>query len=139
MMHTSPSPVVHLELHTGNLARARTFYARVCGWRLEQLEVGGRSYQALDWGGGLEGGIVGCGTSPALWIPYLEVPQVDEATKLARRFGATVLLEPREGPAGWRSVVQVPEGGEIAFWQSKTPNARRLMRAPQARQIREES
>jgi uncharacterized protein len=128
MLHTSPNPVVHLELHTGNLARACAFYARVCGWRIEQLEGSGRSYQALDWGGGLDGGIVECGTGPALWIPYLEVPHVDEATELARRFGASVLLEQREGPAGWRSVVTVPEGGEIAFWQSKTPHEGRSAR-----------
>ena len=38
-----------------------------------------------------------------------------------------VLLEPREGPAGWRSVVATPEGGEIAFWQ---PKARRRWGAP---------
>jgi predicted enzyme related to lactoylglutathione lyase len=30
-----------------------------------------------------------------------------------------VLLAPREGPTGWRSVVATPEGGEIAFWQPK--------------------
>jgi hypothetical protein len=30
-----------------------------------------------------------------------------------------VLLEPREGPAGWRSVVTSPAGGELAFWQAK--------------------
>jgi len=30
-----------------------------------------------------------------------------------------VLFEPREGPAGWRSVVSTPAGGEIAFWQQK--------------------
>jgi hypothetical protein len=30
-----------------------------------------------------------------------------------------VLLEPREGPAGWRSVVSAPQAGEIAFWQPK--------------------
>jgi hypothetical protein len=30
-----------------------------------------------------------------------------------------VTLSPREGPAGWRSVVTSPDGGEIAFWQSK--------------------
>jgi hypothetical protein len=30
-----------------------------------------------------------------------------------------VLLAPREGPAGWRSVVATPAGGEIAFWQRK--------------------
>jgi hypothetical protein len=30
-----------------------------------------------------------------------------------------VTLKTREGPAGWRSVVAVPGGGEIALWQSK--------------------
>jgi DNA-directed RNA polymerase specialized sigma24 family protein len=30
-----------------------------------------------------------------------------------------IALEPREGPAGWRSVMAVPDGGEIALWQSK--------------------
>jgi predicted enzyme related to lactoylglutathione lyase len=44
---------------------------------------------------------------------------VHEATERARRLGATVLLEPREGPAGLRSVVAVPDGAEVAFWQPK--------------------
>jgi hypothetical protein len=30
-----------------------------------------------------------------------------------------VLLAPREGPAGWRSVLATPAGGEIALWQQK--------------------
>ena len=37
----------------------------------------------------------------------------------ARELGAAVLLEPREGPAGWRSVVSAPASGEIALWQPK--------------------
>jgi uncharacterized protein len=121
MIHHSPNPVVHLELHTANLARACDFYSRVCGWHPEKVALGHRSYQTLDWGGTLEAGVVECGTSRAVWIPYLEVLQIDEATDRARRFGARVLLDPREGPAGWRSVVQAPEGSEIAFWQQKTP------------------
>ena len=40
-----------------------------------------------------------------LWLPYVEVEQIGAATSRARRLGASVLLEPREGPAGWRSVV----------------------------------
>jgi uncharacterized protein len=115
----SPSPVVHLELHTGNLPRAYGFYARVAGWRLEQVQAGTRTYHALDWGGELDGGIVECGTDRALWLPYVEVPDIGAATERARREGATVLLEPREGPSGWRSVVAVPEGAELAFWQPK--------------------
>lgn len=124
MIQPSPSPVVHLELHSGNLARACSFYSRACGWRIERVETAHRDYHVFDWGGALEGGIVECGTSRALWIPYLEVSQIEAATELARRFGASVLLEPREGSAGWRSVVAVPDGGEIGFWQSKTPAIR---------------
>jgi predicted enzyme related to lactoylglutathione lyase len=114
-----PSPVVHLELHTGNLARACDLYSRLCGWRVEQVDAGPRSYQALDWGGDLGGGVVECGTSRPLWLPYVEVPRIAEATERARRLGATVMFGPREGPAGWRSVVTVPDGAELALWQPK--------------------
>jgi predicted enzyme related to lactoylglutathione lyase len=54
-----------------------------------------------------------------MWLPYVEVDQVEELTGRASRLGATVLLEPREGPSGWRSVVSSPAGGEVAFWQPK--------------------
>jgi predicted enzyme related to lactoylglutathione lyase len=47
------------------------------------------------------------------------VPEIGAATERARTLGAAVLLEAREGPAGWRSVVATPAGGEIAFWQAK--------------------
>lgn len=123
MIQPWPSPVVHLELHTGNLARACSLYSRLCGWRVEPMQAGARSYHGLDWSGGYDGGVVECGTDRALWLPYVEVPRIDEATENARRSGATVLFEPREGPAGWRSVVSVPDGAELAFWQSKTPAA----------------
>jgi predicted enzyme related to lactoylglutathione lyase len=29
------SPVVHLELHTGDLPQARALYAQLCGWHPE--------------------------------------------------------------------------------------------------------
>jgi predicted enzyme related to lactoylglutathione lyase len=62
---------------------------------------------------------VECETPRPLWLPYVEVAEISGATEQARELGAGVLLEPREGPAGWRSVVATPAGGEIAFWQSK--------------------
>ena len=119
MTASLPSPVVHLELHTGDLARARALYAKLCGWRAEQIEIGNGSYLALELGNNLGGGIVECGARRAVWLPYVEVARIDTATDLARRLGASVLLEPREGPAGWRSVIATPEAGEIAFWQQK--------------------
>lgn len=116
---TTSLPVVHLELHTGDLPRARALCEELCGWRAERMETASGSYLALELGGGLGGGIVECGTTRALWLPYVEVNQIDTATELARQLGAAVLLEAREGPAGWRSVIATPGAGEIALWQQK--------------------
>jgi len=118
-MNREANHVVHLELHTGDLGRACEFYARVCGWRPERIAAAGRTYLALEMGNGLGGGVVECETHHALWLPYVEVPEISGATERARDLGAAVLLGPREGPAGWRSVVAAPAGGEIAFWQPK--------------------
>ena len=115
----SPSPVVHLELHTGDMARASTIYADLCGWRSERIDTASGTYRALGLGGGFGGGIVECGTRRAAWLPYVEVDDIDGAIERARGLGATVLLGAREGPAGWRGVVTTPAGGEIAFWQPR--------------------
>src|SRR5215213_6865440 len=119
MDRARPKPVVHLELHTGELDRARAFYAELCGWRADRIETGCGSYLALELGGGFGGGIVECETRRPLWLPYIEVSEIARETDLATLLGARVLLEPREGPAGWRSVVATPAGGELAFWQPK--------------------
>ena len=113
------NPVVHLELHTRDLPQARALYAALCGWRPERIETRNGSYLSLELADGFGGGIVECGTPRPLWVPYVEVDQVAEVTDRARNLGATVLLETHEGPAGWRSVVSTPSGGEIAFWQAK--------------------
>jgi predicted enzyme related to lactoylglutathione lyase len=113
------TPLVHLELHTGDLPSACDFYAQLCGWRPQRIDAGCGSYLALGLGGGIGGGIVECDTKRPLWLPYVEVDEIAMATEQAHRLGARVLLQPREGPAGWRSVVAAPAGAEIAFWQPK--------------------
>jgi predicted enzyme related to lactoylglutathione lyase len=118
-MHVPSTPVVHLELHTGDLQRAQAFYSQLCDWHPDRVDTRHGSYHTLELGGGLGGGIVECATTRPLWLPYVEVSEIGAATERARDLGAAVLLEAREGPAGWRSVVATPAGGEIAFWQAK--------------------
>jgi predicted enzyme related to lactoylglutathione lyase len=111
-------PVVHLELHTRDLPQARELYAGLCGWPGERVTAGDATYLALELGT-LSGGIVACATARPVWVPYVEVRRVDEATDRARGLGATVLLEPRACANGWRSVVTSDHGGEMAFWQRR--------------------
>jgi predicted enzyme related to lactoylglutathione lyase len=124
MTPPAAKPVVHLELHTGDLIRACSFYEQLCGWRTERIDHGSNAdsapYSALGLGGAIgSGGAVECSTRRPLWLPYVEVADIAEVTERARALEAKVLLDPREGPAGWRSVVTAPAGGEIAFWQPK--------------------
>jgi uncharacterized protein len=119
MKPATSNPVVHLELHTRDLPGARAFYAALFGWRPERIHAREGTYEALEMGGSFGGGIVECGTERPLWLPYVEVERVDRATERARRLGGEVTLSPREGPAGWRSIVSTPAGGEVAFWQQK--------------------
>ena len=125
--------LVHLELHTHDLLGASRFCRELLGWRTERLDCRSGSYHGLELGGPLDGGIFECGARRPIWLPYVEVKEIDamtewaqvmydrgqEVTDRARGLGASVLLEPREGPAGWRSVLATSECGEIALWQPK--------------------
>jgi predicted enzyme related to lactoylglutathione lyase len=57
-----------------------------------------------------EDGVVG-------WIPYVQVDDVDAATKKATRLGARVVKAKTRGPAGEFSIVRDPGGAAVALWQ----------------------
>jgi predicted enzyme related to lactoylglutathione lyase len=114
--------VVHLELHTRDLPGALEFYGGLCGWGHEEVVTRAGCYRAIDLGGEIGGGVVECPAPHPLWLPYVGVPNIAAATERAWELGATVMLPPREGPAGWRSVVSTPAAGELALWQPKRPD-----------------
>src|SRR3712207_464339 len=75
------NPIVRLELHTRDLSRTRAFYGQLFGWRQETIDSPSGSYEALELGGDLGGGIVECVTARPLWLPYIEVDDTAAATE----------------------------------------------------------
>ena len=118
MSEPPANALVHLELRTENLSRACAFYTRLFGWRIEQVRAGSATYLALELGA-VQGGVIERDGEPAAWLPYIEVADIVAVTEHARLLGAAVVTEPREGPAGWRSVLAAPAGAEVALWQPK--------------------
>jgi predicted enzyme related to lactoylglutathione lyase len=114
------NPVVHLELRTANLSQACAFYTRLFGWHAETIHAGSGSYLALEVGDRIAAGVAEHDSAQPSWLPYVEVADIGEATERGRLLGASVTLEPREGPGGWRSVLAAPAGAEIGLWQPKT-------------------
>jgi predicted enzyme related to lactoylglutathione lyase len=107
--------LVHLELHTDDLAGAEEFYRALLGWRARCVTTGGPPYLSVDVG--VSAGLVGCGASPAVWIPYVEVSDLEAATRAAVALGAERTLAPRTGPGGRRSVLRSPIVGDLALWE----------------------
>jgi len=121
MDRSTQNPIVHIELHTGDLNQAGSSFEQLFGWRSELIRVAGAScsYTALDLGEEPGYGIVECPAPSPRWLPYVEVDEIGGATALASSLGGKILLGPREGPIGWRAVVSMPGAGEIALWQPK--------------------
>ena len=112
-------PVVHVELRTANLARACFFLHHLFGWEVEQVVTEAGTYVTLELNPALEGGVVESDRGVPAWIPYVEVAEIRAATERALAARATLIMGPREGPVGWRSVIATPECGDMALWQPK--------------------
>jgi predicted enzyme related to lactoylglutathione lyase len=114
---------VHVELHTNDLARAKEFYGKLFGWKLQDVPMpGGGSYTMIDVGGGTGGGMMTNQTpgTPPHWMAYVGVDDVRAATKKARDLGAKVIADVMEvAEYGTMSVITDPTGATIAMWQPK--------------------
>lgn len=117
------NPFVHIELHTGDLARAKTFYSGLFGWNLQDLPMpGGSTYTMINVGEGTGGGMMGDPGTPPHWLAYIGVEDAAAATAKAQSLGATVVQDVMEvGDYGWMSVLTDPTGAVFALWQAKTP------------------
>jgi predicted enzyme related to lactoylglutathione lyase len=117
------NPFVHIELHTGDLARAKTFYSGLFGWNLQDLPMaGGSTYTMINVGEGTGGGMMGDPGTPPHWLAYIGVEDAVAATAKAKSLGATVVQDVMEvGDYGWMSVLTDPTGAVFALWQAKTP------------------
>ena len=136
MSHPDSNSVVHLELHTGDLRGAVDFYAQLFGWRPERIHAGQGSYLALGMGDRVGGGVVECPADQPLWLPYVEVRDVSATTDRAQGLGGEVLLGPREGPEGWRSVVSTPDRGRRRLLAAQERPPLSLRRARRSRRRR---
>jgi predicted enzyme related to lactoylglutathione lyase len=111
--------VVHLELRTTSLACACSFYAQLFGWRAQRIEPCGASYLSLDLGPSIEAESSSRTRGTPSGSPMSRSRYLADVTAHALVLGGSVVLEPREGHVGWRSIVATPAGGEIALWQPK--------------------
>ena len=117
------NPFVHVELSTTDVAKAKAFYGKLFDWTLEDVPVGDSTYTMIKVGTGTGGGLMKhpVAGAPSAWLAYVQVDDIEAATKKARSLGANVMKEATEVMgAGWFSVIVDPTGAALGLWKPKS-------------------
>jgi predicted enzyme related to lactoylglutathione lyase len=117
------NPFVHVELNTTDVHKAKTFYGKLFDWELEYVPMGEDSYTMIKVGEGTGGGMMKqmVPGAPSSWLAYVNVDDIDAATKKAKSLGATVVKDVTEVMgAGWLSIIVDPTGAPLGLWKAKT-------------------
>jgi uncharacterized protein len=117
------NPFVHVELNTTDLGKAKTFYGKLFDWKLEDVPMGpDHSYTMIQVGEGTGGGMMKhpMPGQPSTWLAYVEVADLDAATRKAKSLGATVIKDVTEVMgAGHFSIIADPTGAVLGLWEPK--------------------
>ena len=118
-----PNPFVHVELETTDVAKAKAFYSSLFKWELEDVPMGGgNNYTMIKVGSGTGGGMMKhpMPEGGSFWLAYVEVDDIQAATKKAKTLGAKVMKDVTEVMGmGWLSIFVDPTGAVLGLWQGK--------------------
>ena len=117
------NPFVHVELNTTDVAKAKSFYGKLFDWTLDDVPAGEETYTMIKVGTGTGGGMVKhpVAGAPSAWLAYVQVDDIEAATKKAKSLGANVMKDVTEVMgAGWLSVIIDPTGAALGLWKPKS-------------------
>lgn len=106
------------ELVTGDVEKAKSFYAKTLGWTYDAMPMPqGGTYWLARLGEKVMGGMMAMEGLPSHWLPYIEVDDVDARLAKATANGAQLL----------RPAFDIPDVGRIAILTDATGAALGLM------------
>jgi predicted enzyme related to lactoylglutathione lyase len=109
------------ELMTSDVSAAKTFYAGLLGWSIEDMTMqNGMIYSVVKAGGKEVGGIMATPTEtagmPPQWGAYVTVDDVDASALQAQQLGGKLLLPAQDIPGvGRYCVIQDPQGATLSL------------------------
>lgn len=117
-----PNPFCHVELNTTDLKKAKDFYGKLFNWKLEDIDSPGGGYTMIGVGEGTGGGMMKnpIPGAPSFWLAYVQVDDIEAATKKAKSLGAQVMKDVTPVmDFGSFSIITDPTGAHLALWKPK--------------------
>lgn len=112
--------IVHIDLPSDDIARAKSFYEGVFGWQISGMEEF-PDFELFRTGQENVGGGIGLRgtTAPDKPRVYIEVDSLDDALAKVQELGGSIVVDKTEVPGmGWYAAVADTEGSEIGLWQN---------------------
>jgi predicted enzyme related to lactoylglutathione lyase len=117
------NPFVHVELNTTDVAKAKNFYGKLFDWTMEDMPMeGGGAYTLISVGEGTGGGLMKnpMPNGPSMWLAYVQVADLEAATKKVKALGGTVMKDVTEVMGmGWLAIIVDPTGAMLGLWKPK--------------------
>ncbi len=116
-----PGKFVWHDLTTDDPAACKKFYAALLGWEYVDTTVLGRPYSVARIGKNAVGGIhaprpESAGKTPAHWLSYMSVADVEASIEKAKASGGAVLAGPVDiGSQGRAAVLRDPQGAPFGL------------------------
>ena len=109
------------ELMTRDTDVSGEFYSALFGWTREDTDMEGALYATFETGerpvGGMTALSPGTESTPAMWIGYVTVENLETSLAKAVELGAQVHKQITNIPLGRVAIIADPHGALIGLWQ----------------------
>ncbi|TSD02122.1 MAG: glyoxalase [Parcubacteria group bacterium Athens0714_25] len=121
--------VVHFEIQADNVERAKNFYEKAFGWKIEKYESKEKMEMPMDYWmvmtgekgtPGIDGGMYQRPKDDKIYTYdcTIEVEDIDKAVEAVKSGGGTITREKSElAGVGWFASAKDPEGNRFALMQ----------------------
>ena len=119
----APASIVWFEIPADNIERARTFYGKLFGWKIDKFPgPAQKPYWLIDTGSddaSRNGGMMERQHADHGITNYVAVPSVDQAAAKVEKLGGKICMEKTAVPEmGYFVVCEDTEKNTFALWQS---------------------
>jgi predicted enzyme related to lactoylglutathione lyase len=116
-----PASIVWFEIPADNVGRAKSFYAKLFGWKIKKFPGTKMPYWHIDTGGGNEtpdGGMMERQSPQHVITNYVNVASVDKAAEKVQKLGGKVVMAKSAVPhMGYFVVCLDTENNMFALWE----------------------